>query len=348
MALQGSGTITISQIRAELVNRNSSYSLSSLAGTAGDGAPYSMSEFYGYSDTFTVTFSMVGGGGGGGFNGGGGGGGGGYLGDTNVTVRRGTGYTATIGGGGGGADLWGKGAGGTGGQTSIFGSTVNGGGGGSGRTDSNVNDQCAGKADGGSGGSGGGALGQGCGASSAGSGTSGQGYPGYPADHYRGHGGGGASGTGGWVGNSGYSEPGHTSTWDSPSNANRTYGGPGIYNGTFGITFGSGGGGGNWQENTSVRSFTQTGGGSGGGGDHTPDGGSGGYGGGGGGGGSALQWGSWNNIASPWGPGAAGGSGAVRLRYPAPQKFSAGSAWASGGYIYHEITGTTSFTTYQR
>jgi len=348
MPLQGSGAISISQIRNELVNRNSSYSLGSLASTAGDPTPNSMSEFYGYSDTFTVTFAMSAGGGGGGFNGGGGGGGGGYIGDTNVTVRRGTSYTATIGGGGGGADLWGKGAGGGGGNSSIFGYTATGGGGGAGRTDSNINDQCASKAAGGSGGSGGGGLGQSCGTTPAGSGTPGQGYPGYPADHYRGHGGGGASGTGGWVGNPGYTEPGHNSTWDGTANANRTYGGPGTYNPTFGITFSSGGGGGNWQENSGVRSFTTDGGGSGGGGDHTPNAGTGGRGGGGGGGGQALQWGSWQNIASPWGPGASGGSGVVRLRYPAPQKFAAGSAWSSGGYIYHEITSTVTFTTYQR
>lgn len=348
MTLQGSGAISISQIRTELINRNTSYSLNSLASTAGDPTPNSMSEFYGYFDIYTVEFSMVGGGGGGGFYGGGGGGGGGYRGTTAVTVRRGTNYNATVGGGGGGADLWGRGAGGDGGGTSIFGYSVSGGGGGAGRTGTGVNDQCTDKAGGRNGGSGGGSTGQGCGITGVGSGTPGQGYPGYPGDHYRGSGGGGASATGGWVGNSGFNEPGHNSTWDNPSNANRTYGGPGIYNGQFGITFGSGGGGGNWQENADVRSFVDTGAGSGGGGYHTANGGSGGYGGGGGGGGQALQWGSWNNIASPYGPGAGGGGGAIRLRYPAPQKFNAGSAWASGGYIYHEITGTVNFTTYQR
>jgi hypothetical protein len=47
MALQGSGTISISQIRTEL--SNASYSLTCLSGLAGKSAPHSMSEFYGYS-----------------------------------------------------------------------------------------------------------------------------------------------------------------------------------------------------------------------------------------------------------------------------------------------------------
>ena len=43
MALQGSGTISISQIRTEL--SNASYSLTCLSGLAGKSAPHSMSEF---------------------------------------------------------------------------------------------------------------------------------------------------------------------------------------------------------------------------------------------------------------------------------------------------------------
>ena len=108
-----------------------------------------------------------------------------------------------------------------------------------------VNDQCTPKVDGRYGGCGGGSTGQGCGVTGAGGGTPGQGYPGYPGDHYRGSGGGGTQGTGGWVGNSGYSEPGHTSAWDNPSDANRTYGGPAVWNGTYNFYFGAGGGGGN-------------------------------------------------------------------------------------------------------
>jgi len=45
MTIVGSGAISLSAIRNELVNRNSSYSLRSLSSTAGKGTPDSMSEF---------------------------------------------------------------------------------------------------------------------------------------------------------------------------------------------------------------------------------------------------------------------------------------------------------------
>jgi len=55
MALQGSGAISLSQIRGEMVAAgNSSYSLRSLSSTAGKGTPDSMSEFYGYASATDV------------------------------------------------------------------------------------------------------------------------------------------------------------------------------------------------------------------------------------------------------------------------------------------------------
>ena len=49
MPLQGSGAISISQIRTELINVNASYSLRTLSSAAGKSTPDAMSEFYGYS-----------------------------------------------------------------------------------------------------------------------------------------------------------------------------------------------------------------------------------------------------------------------------------------------------------
>jgi hypothetical protein len=55
MALQGSGGISLSQIRNEMVAAgNSSYSLRSLSSTAGKATPDSMSEFYGYASATDV------------------------------------------------------------------------------------------------------------------------------------------------------------------------------------------------------------------------------------------------------------------------------------------------------
>lgn len=58
MALQGSGAISLSQIRNELVNINGSYSLRSLSSSAGKGTPDSMSEFYGYQGPTSVTVTV--------------------------------------------------------------------------------------------------------------------------------------------------------------------------------------------------------------------------------------------------------------------------------------------------
>jgi hypothetical protein len=54
MALQGSGAISISQIRTEL--GSGSYSLRTLSAAAGKSTPDAMSEFYGYSAGPTYTF----------------------------------------------------------------------------------------------------------------------------------------------------------------------------------------------------------------------------------------------------------------------------------------------------
>jgi hypothetical protein len=51
MALQGSGRITLSQIRTE-ISCNGTYSLRSLSAQAGKGTPDAMSEFYNYSHTY--------------------------------------------------------------------------------------------------------------------------------------------------------------------------------------------------------------------------------------------------------------------------------------------------------
>lgn len=355
MPLPSSGALSIAQIRGELINRNSSYSLGSLASSAGDSQPNSISEFYGYSDTFSITYAMVAGGGGGGWYSGGGGGAGGYKPDTSFTMRRGTSYTITVGGGGSGMKTIYGGNGANGGDTTAFGTTMTGGGGGAGRNTWGPNDTCIpNKPNGNSGGSGGGATGQSCtGPTTPGAGTPGQGYPGYYGDHYRGSGAGGYSGPGGWVGNGNpYSEPApwiHKTTWDSPPNQNKTYGGPGTYNSTFGRQFAGGGAGGNWQEAGHNVTFTENGAGLGGGTSDFAQNASANTGSGGGGGGQALSWGSTpDSHGQTLGQGYNGANGSVVFRYPAPQKLNAGTAWSQGGFIYHEVTSTVTFTTYQR
>lgn len=56
MALQSSGAISISQIKAEL--GSSSYSLRTLSAAAGKSTPDAMSEFYGYSSGGPITIQM--------------------------------------------------------------------------------------------------------------------------------------------------------------------------------------------------------------------------------------------------------------------------------------------------
>ena len=57
MALQSSGAISISQIKAEL--GSSSYSLRTLSSEAGKSTPDAMSEFYGYSATTVVNIDFT-------------------------------------------------------------------------------------------------------------------------------------------------------------------------------------------------------------------------------------------------------------------------------------------------
>ena len=80
MTIPSSGALAISTIRNELSPVNGSYSLRSLSATACFGTPDAISEFYGYTFGFTVSYAVAGGGGGGGSRGlnnwGGGGGGG--------------------------------------------------------------------------------------------------------------------------------------------------------------------------------------------------------------------------------------------------------------------------------
>jgi hypothetical protein len=59
MTLQGSGAISIANIRNELVDKNGSYSLRSLSSTAGKGTPDAISEFYGYQFKFTVDLNLL-------------------------------------------------------------------------------------------------------------------------------------------------------------------------------------------------------------------------------------------------------------------------------------------------
>jgi len=124
MTLQGSGAISISQIRSEL--GESTYSLRGLSSSANKGTPDSMSEFYGYNDFYTIDMLLLAGGGGGGrgasFQGGGGGGAGGFLKAFGYSVRKGTTISVAIGGGGGGGSNGSPGHGGYGGNTTVQGS----------------------------------------------------------------------------------------------------------------------------------------------------------------------------------------------------------------------------------
>lgn len=57
MTLQSSGTISISQIKAEL--GSSSNSLRTLSAAAGKSAPDGLTEFYGYSSGWSTTFNIT-------------------------------------------------------------------------------------------------------------------------------------------------------------------------------------------------------------------------------------------------------------------------------------------------
>jgi len=103
MALQGSGPISISQIRTELIGSTTSYSLRTLSAAASKAAPDAMSEFYGFSAAVSVDYLVIAGGGGGGYGStaieyGGGGGAGGYK-EGTINLNRNTSYTITVGAG---------------------------------------------------------------------------------------------------------------------------------------------------------------------------------------------------------------------------------------------------------
>ena len=140
MALPNNTTISISQIQSELAD--ATYSLRALSASANKGTPDSMSEFWGYSDFYTIDMLILAGGGGGGrgasFQGGGGGGAGGFSKAFGYSVRKGTTISVSIGGGGGGGGNSSPGHGGYGGNSVVQGSfgtiTVYGGGYGGGYT----------------------------------------------------------------------------------------------------------------------------------------------------------------------------------------------------------------------
>ena len=124
MPLPNSTTISISQIRSELAE--GAGSLRTLSASANKGTPDSMSEFWGYSDFYTIDMYILAGGGGGGrgasFQGGGGGGAGGFVKARGYSVRKGTTIAVTVGGGGGGGNGGSPGHGGTGGESKVQGS----------------------------------------------------------------------------------------------------------------------------------------------------------------------------------------------------------------------------------
>ena len=66
MTIPSSGTLALSTIRNELAPVNGNYQLGSLSRTACKSAPDAMTEFYGYTFGFGVSWLVAAGGGGGG------------------------------------------------------------------------------------------------------------------------------------------------------------------------------------------------------------------------------------------------------------------------------------------
>jgi len=323
MALQGSGAISLSQIRNE-ISCNGTYSLRSLSAQAGKGTSDSMSEFYGYSHTISLSVLIVAGGGGGGQHMGGGGGGGGARVDGYTMTKGGGGIGVTV-GGGGGARASGCGTyyqnyvqGGNGGN-SYFGGNVTYGGGGGGSWDS----------DGAYGGSGGG--------------------QGYAGGHVPGAGigdqgnsGGAASGQGGGAGG-GRGGAGEASS-DTGGNGGRGF--DFSVNGFTQYNWQSSGGSGgtNWNNAPPPRSVLD--------GSHGYFGG---YGAGGGGFCSSFP-GNIDAIANrgqggggegdcPCNRGSYGGSGIVQVRYAGGTQASGGNyTYTSGGYTIHVFQSSGTFT----
>lgn len=294
--------------------------------TGGDSFSYTVSDgSSAVAGTVNVTVSsggvaleylVVAGGGGGGAenNARSGGGGGGGVRTGTLSFPSGS-YPITIGGGGAGGSSsnWANGAA-KGGDSSL-GGLVTSIGGGAGGTYGLVA---------GSGGSGGGGA-----RAPGGRGTSGQGYSG--GDGYingdTGGGGGGAGGAGarGWDRTSGSGGPGLTSSISGAA-----------------VVYGAGGGGGGFAAQSATP--TDPGGADSGGGVGGPtafnvySGGAGTTNRGGGGGGGGINYG---NV----GPGGAGGSGIVVIRYPTGAlSATGGTVTTSGGYTIHTFTANGTFT----
>jgi hypothetical protein len=265
------------------------------------------------SQTYSVSYLILGGGGGGGYQDiGGGGGGGGFLSST-TTLTGGNSYTITIGAGGAG----GSSNQGTSGSNTVFSgvdTSIGGGGGGAGNTGSSHNGL-----NGGSGGGGGLSGGTG------GSGTSGQGYAG---GTYASGGGGATAGGGGGAGAVGGNGNGGTGQGGA--------GGNGLSSSLSGaaVTYGGGGGGGG---DASSGTGGTGGGGTGGyrSGNPTTTVMAGGVNLGGGGGGSGGYSG---------GVGGAGGSGLVIISYAGSQRGTGGTVSTSGGNTIHTFTSSGTYT----
>lgn len=253
---------------------------------------------------YDVEALIVAGGGGGGGGDGGGGGAGGYRIVTGQTVKRGTGYTVTIGAGG---------APDTSGSNSVFDATTStaGGRGGTGEFGNGPN--------GSSGGSGGGGAGSVAG--SGGSGTAGQGNAGGSgngaASAFGGAGGGGAGAVGGNGSGSagGAGGVGLSDTWTGSTRFLAGGGGGSSRNANNGAG-GNGGGGAGVANNsgTGTNGDVNTGGGGGGGRDQVGN------------------------------SGGSGGSGIVVIRYRGSQKGTGGTITSSGGYTLHTFTSSGTFT----
>jgi len=335
MALQGSGAISISQIRGEMINCGDSYSLRSLSSFAGFSTSDSMSEFFGYSNTVTIALMVqaAGGGGGGGWPGGGGGGGaGGQVHLSSYAVSRCSSFGVGVSGGGAFAgQRWvddnDKGA--NGGDCNFGGISINGGGGG-GSSYGDAKGVDLGIGENGGCGGGGGINGN--------QGNNGkQGLPSYPGGF--GNPGGNANCQAGGGGGGGTGATGANTCLGDPIGGR---GGDGRYVNDFGAYYGGGGGGGNWDWNWSAP------GGAGGGGKGASSGGNnydnvwqssdpGGANTGGGGGGIA-------HVGAP-GRNGSGGSGIVRVRYAGGQVCNGGSISSGGGYTYHTFNSSGTFST---
>jgi hypothetical protein len=325
MTLQGSGAISISQIRTE-ISCNGTYSLRSLSSQAGKGTSDSMSEFYGYSHTISLSVLLVAGGGSGGQHMGGGGGGGGSRVDGYTATKGGGGIGVTVGGGAGGRNgdcdtYYATATGAMGGSSYFGGNHTYGGGGGGGWY-----------ANGGGGGCGGGVgIGNGV---YVGDGTAGQGYAGGQSLTFGGGGGGGA----GAVGQNAVDDAGGRG-----GNARNFYD-----NGFTEYNWqGQGGSGGSyWNIQQYGASYDN--------GSHPA------FGGFGGGGGepycSSFNGNDRDGIANrgqgaggegdcPCRRGGNGGSGIVQVRYAGGTQASGGNyTYTSGGYTIHVFTSSGTFT----